>query len=263
MRLGVELLPATLAAAALAAALASPASASGPPAAPGDASHAERVRPLGDRSPLGDELLSDERTLTRWAHAVAGRPIRRRPASGSRRVGRLRLLTEDGYPEVYLALRSRRARDGRVWLQVRIPARPNGQTGWVPQGALGVLDAVRTALTIDRRRSVATLRRAGRRIWIAPVGHGAPGTPTPAGRFYVRERIRNLTGDPLYGPWAFGTSAYSGLSDWPGGGVIGIHGTNQPSLIPGRPSHGCVRLRNPDIERLARLMPIGTPIRIR
>ena len=45
-----------------------------------------------------------------------------------------------------------------------------------------------------------------------------------------------------YGPWAFGTSAYSVLSDWPGGGVIGIHGTNQPHLIPGRPSHGCVRV---------------------
>jgi len=160
-------------------------------------------------------------------------------------------------------VRSHRTAAGRVWLRVRIPARPNGQTGWVPRSALGVLDAVRTALTIDRGRSLATLRRAGRSIWRAPVGHGAPGTPTPAGRFYIRERIRNLTGDPLYGPWAFGTSAYSGLSDWPGGGVIGIHGTNQPGLIPGRPSHGCVRVRNPDIERLVRLMPIGTPIRIR
>jgi hypothetical protein len=253
----LRLLPATTAAAALLLACPWPASAAERTAPHGDASRTERVRPLGARGPLGDERLSNERTLTRWAHPVAPRPIRRRPASGSRRIGRLRLLTEDGYPEVYLALRSRRARDGRRWLQVRIPARPNGQTGWVPRSALGVLDVVRTALTIDRLPSVATLRRAGRRIWRAPVGHG------PSGRFYVRERIRNLTGDPLYGPWAFGTSAYSGLSDWPGGGVIGIHGTNQPSLIPGRPSHGCVRLRNPDIVRLVRLMPIGTPIRIR
>jgi L,D-transpeptidase catalytic domain len=250
----IRLLAATAAAVALLLACTSPASA---------AERTDRVRPLAERGPLGDERLSDERTLTRWAHAVARRPIRLKPALGSRRVGRVRLLTEDGYPEVYLALRSRRTARRQVWIQVRIPARPNGQTGWVPRGALGVLDAVRTALTIDRLRSVATLTRAGRRIWRAPVGHGAPGTPTPPGRFYVRERIRNLTGDPLYGPWAFGTSAYSGLSDWPGGGVIGIHGTNQPSLIPGRPSHGCVRVRNPDIERLVRLMPIGTPIRIR
>jgi lipoprotein-anchoring transpeptidase ErfK/SrfK len=68
--------------------------------------------------------------------------------------------------------------------------------------------------------------------------------------------------DSLYGPLAFGTSAYSKLSDWPGGGVVGIHGTNEPGLIPGRPSHGCVRVRNDKITKLARLMPIGTPVRI-
>ena len=53
------------------------------------------------------------------------------------------------------------------------------------------------------------------------------------------------------------------LSDWPGGGVVGIHGTNQPQLLPGRVSHGCVRVPNAAIRRLARLMPIGTPVRIR
>lgn len=53
------------------------------------------------------------------------------------------------------------------------------------------------------------------------------------------------------------------LTDWPGGGYIGIHGTNRPELIPGRISHGCIRLRNADVLRLARLMPLGTPISIR
>ena len=91
---------------------------------------------------------------------------------------------------------------------------------------------------------------------------GAPGTPTPKGRFWIRERLRGFGGS--YGPWAFGTSAYSNtLTGWPGGGVIGIHGTDQPGLIPGRPSHGCVRVPNWKISRLARLMPIGTPVRIR
>jgi lipoprotein-anchoring transpeptidase ErfK/SrfK len=61
-----------------------------------------------------------------------------------------------------------------------------------------------------------------------------------------------------------GTAAYSDvLTDWPGGGVIGMHGTSEPELIPGRPSHGCIRLRNRDIERLYRLTPIGTPLRIK
>ena len=61
-----------------------------------------------------------------------------------------------------------------------------------------------------------------------------------------------------------GTADYSNtLTDWPGGGVIGIHGTNEPQLIPGRPSHGCVRMRNGSILKLARIMPIGTPILIK
>jgi lipoprotein-anchoring transpeptidase ErfK/SrfK len=45
--------------------------------------------------------------------------------------------------------------------------------------------------------------------------------------------------------------------------VIGIHGTNEPSLIPGRPSHGCIRVQNPAVRILWRLMPIGTPLLIR
>jgi lipoprotein-anchoring transpeptidase ErfK/SrfK len=71
-------------------------------------------------------------------------------------------------------------------------------------------------------------------------------------------------GNPFYGPIAYGTSAKSAvLTDWPGGGFVGIHGTNQPQLIPGRISHGCIRMRNRNILRLSRLMPVGTPLTIR
>jgi hypothetical protein len=177
-------------------------------------------------------------------------------------VAHLRYDTEDGLPEVYVALRSRTV-GGREWIEVRVPGRPNGRTGWVRRTALGPFRVVRTSLVVDRGRQRATLSRDGRRIWTSPIGVGAAGTPTPAGRFYVRQRLRNLAGSPIYGPWAFGTSAYSVLSDWPGGGVVGIHGTDQPQLLPGRVSHGCIRVPNPAIERLARLMPVGTPVRIR
>jgi lipoprotein-anchoring transpeptidase ErfK/SrfK len=53
------------------------------------------------------------------------------------------------------------------------------------------------------------------------------------------------------------------LTDWPDGGFVGIHGTDAPELIPGRVSHGCIRLRNHDILRLAKLMPVGTPLTIK
>jgi lipoprotein-anchoring transpeptidase ErfK/SrfK len=168
-------------------------------------------------------------------------------------------MTEDGFPEVYPVLRSRVDAQQRVWLQIRIPGRPNGRTGWVLEQRLGSLRTVDTFLHIRRGRD-ARLYRGNRIIWRAPVGTGAAATPTPAGRFWIREKFRANGG--IYGPYAIGTAAYSVLSEWPRGGVIGIHGTNQPWLIPGRPSHGCIRVRNAQIATLYRILPIGTPLLI-
>ncbi len=217
--------------------------------------------PLDALSEPGQTMrLSDELKITRWAHASTRTPIRSAPRSTARTITRLRYVTEDKLPEVYLVLSATVDAAGEIWLRIRIPMRPNGRTGWVPVDMLGPLHVVRTRLVISRRSLRATLYRNGRRIWTAPVGVGKAATPTPGGNFYVRELLKGDGG--LYGTWAFGTSAYASLSDWPNGGVVGIHGTNQPRLIPGRPSHGCVRVRNAKINQLRRLMPIGTPIRI-
>jgi lipoprotein-anchoring transpeptidase ErfK/SrfK len=209
----------------------------------------------------GDAVrLSDEKKVTRWAHANDPSAIRATASAGARTVARLRFLTEDKLPEVYLVLDGKLDAKGDPWLHIRVPMRPNGRTGWVPADELSQLYVVTTKLVIDRTAKRATLSKGGRKIWEAPVGIGKASTPTPSGTFWVRERLR---GDgKAYGPYAFGTSAYSSLSDWPNGGVVGIHGTNEPNLIPGRPSHGCVRVRNDKILKLAKLMPIGTPVSI-
>lgn len=220
------------------------------------------VRPAAATTALGNERLSDEHRLTRVAGAVLRSPVHRRPSKSSKVIGHLRFQTEDGPLEVYLALESHVDRTGRLWIRVRLPMRPNGRTGWVVRDGLGDLRIVRTKLRVNRKTLRATLYRDGRRIWSSRIGIGASKTPTPGGRFWIRERLRNLGGNGVYGPWAFGTAAYSSLSEWPGGGVIGIHGTNQPGLIPGRPSHGCIRVPNAKISRLAKLMPIGTPVYI-
>jgi hypothetical protein len=211
----------------------------------------------------GAERMSDELTVTRWAYGKRAAPIRTLPEPTAPTVARVRRFTEDGFPEVYVVLRRWSSPYGHTWLDVRIPMRPNGRRGWVRASALDRLQLVRTRLAVDRRRLRATLYRSGRPIWRSRIGVGTSATPTPAGRFWVRELLAVQDPRGIYGPWAFGTSAYSVLSDWPGGGVIGIHGTNQPALIPGRPSHGCIRVPNRRIRRLARLMPIGTPVRIR
>jgi lipoprotein-anchoring transpeptidase ErfK/SrfK len=116
-------------------------------------------------------------------------------------------------------------------------------------------------LVVDERHLQMTLYSSGRRVFSAPVGIGKPSTPTPTGHFWIREKFP-VKNDPFYGPYAFGTADYSSLSEWPHGGVVGIHGTNEPSLVPGRPSHGCIRMRNADVTRLWSLLSIGTPMRV-
>ena len=212
--------------------------------------------------PPGARRLSDEFRLTRWAYPASRATVRLAPKPCARPVGRLRWLTEDGLAEVYLALYKWVDARGRAWVRVRLPQRPNGAMGWVPRAALGSLRAVRTFLDIDKRRFRARLFRKGRVVFSARIGIGKAATPTPSGRFWIREKFA-VDDVPLYGPYALGTSAYAPtLSDWPGGGVVGLHGTDRPWLVPGRPSHGCIRLRNADITRLYRLTPPGTPVRI-
>lgn len=217
--------------------------------------------PLATLVEPGDTVrLSDERRVTRWARVNEPHPIRSAASTSASTISRLRFLTEDKLPEVYLVLGGRLDSEGAPWLQVRIPTRAEVRTGWVPADMLSQLFVVRTRLVVDRTAKRATLFKAGRKIWQAPIGIGKAAAPTPTGNFWVRERLRG--GGGVYGPWAFGTSAYSKISDWPKGGVVGIHGTNQPNRIPGRPSSGCIRVRNDKIKQLARLMPIGTPISI-
>ncbi len=209
----------------------------------------------------GDTIkLSDELRVTRWAHANTRNPIRTAPQGTAPTITRLRYVTEDKLPDVYLVLSAIVDAGGGTWLRIRIPMRPNGRTGWVKADNLSHLYVVRTRLVINRSTLRATLYKNGARIWQAPVGVGKAATPTPSGNFYVRELLKGDGG--LYGSWAFGTSAYASISDWPNGGVVGVHGTDQPKLVPGRPSHGCVRIRNVNINRLVKLMPIGTPIQI-
>jgi L,D-transpeptidase catalytic domain len=178
-------------------------------------------------------------------------------------VVRLDTRTPEDTANVVLLLGRARDAAGRVWLHVRLPVLPNDRTGWVPRDALGGYGVVHTRLVVDLEQLSATLLRDRRPVFRARIGVGMPAWPTPRGQFYIRNRLTTYRGS-FYGPLAFGTSARSPtLTDWPGGGFIGIHGTSQPELLPGRVSHGCIRMRNEDILELGRRMPIGTPVTIR
>jgi hypothetical protein len=209
------------------------------------------------------EALPKLRDVSRWAPVRRRAVARQAPSPRSRVLARIPTRTPEGTANILELLGPARLERTGLWQRVRLAALPNGTTGWVQQSVLGGSVELDTKLFVDRAHFRATLFRDGALIFSAPVGVGQRSSPTPTGTFFIRDaltRYRSRT----YGPIAFGTSARSAvLTDWPAGGYIGIHGTDKPSLIPGAVSHGCIRMRNSDISRLAGLMPVGTPVVIR
>jgi lipoprotein-anchoring transpeptidase ErfK/SrfK len=198
---------------------------------------------------------------TRWATLTRDAEARVSPSQEAGRVALLGRLTPEGTDNVVLPFRRASDEDGRPWVEARIPGLPSRQTGWIERDALGPGGLTRARLVVDRQRLTLSYVRAGRELMRAPIGIGRRSAPTPAGRFYVRNRLTRYA-SPRYGPLAFGLSARSRLTDWPGGGFIGIHGTDRPDLLPGRVSHGCIRLADRDVLRLGRLLRVGTPVDI-
>lgn len=212
--------------------------------------------------------IPEPRPLPDPAHTAVWAPVRRavtateHPRAASAEVARVEERTPEGTTNLVLVTGRATDAEGLAWVRARLPAPPGGATGWIPRDAVGGYMSVDTRLAVDRAAQTLTLTRGGRIVMTAPVGVGTAAAPTPAGEFYVRNRLTRYR-SPAYGPIAFGTSARSPtLTDWPAGGFIGIHGTDQPRILPGRVSHGCIRLRNGDILRLAGLMPVGTPLTI-
>jgi lipoprotein-anchoring transpeptidase ErfK/SrfK len=207
--------------------------------------------------------LGPARNRSLWAPVKRAVAVRGAPDAAAPQIAALGTRTPEGTRNIVAVAARGHDRRGRRWVQVRLAVLPNGRTGWVPRAALGGYGTVHTRLIIDLQALSATLYRHGRAVLRAPVAAGAATTPTPTGEFYVRNRLTRYR-SPAYGPIAFGTSARSPqATDWPAGGFVGIHGTDRPELVPGRVSHGCIRMRNDDILVLARRMPVGTPVIVR
>jgi hypothetical protein len=212
----------------------------------------------GSAQPLGAQRGVTWHAPVRKVTVARGAPD---PAAAP--VAWISTLTPEGTRNIVLVLGRAQADNGRLWVRARLAGLRNGATGWVPRSALGGYAGVRTHLVVDLDELTATLYHGERPVFRGPVGVGKPESPTPRGEFYIRNKLTRYA-NRFYGPIAFGTSGRSSaLSDWPAGGFIGIHGTDRPDLVPGRVSHGCIRLRNEDILELARLMPVGTPLTIR
>ena len=208
------------------------------------------------------QLLRDGAHITRWAPVEQATQARERPSPTSRVVASVSTTTPEGTSNL-VVVDAEVTTDGVTWVHARLAVLPDGRTGWLPRSTLGGWSFVDTRVVVNREQLALTLYRGAKAVFRTPIGVGKPSTPTPAGQFYVRDRLTSYA-SPEYGPLAFGTSARSPFeTDWPAGGFIGIHGTDQPDLIPGHISHGCIRLRNAAILKLGKLMPVGTPVTIR
>jgi lipoprotein-anchoring transpeptidase ErfK/SrfK len=133
----------------------------------------------------------------------------------------------------------------------------------VERDGLGSFHLTHLLVVVNRERQRMYFYRDGRQIWSAPVGVGKPSTPTPAGHFWIDESFQITDPSSGYYPYAFGTTDYSTLTEWPGGGVVGIHGPYYDAQgIPGQISHGCIRLEIADDFWLAAHLKLGTPLRV-
>ncbi len=167
--------------------------------------------------------------------------------------------TESGAPLVFLV---EQAMPG--WLQVDLPVRPNGSTGWVRAAEVEVTP-IPYRVVVELTRYRITVWRGDQVILSEPVGLGTQSTPTPGGRYYIKELLKPPNPNGPYGPYAYGLSGFSNvLTSFAGGdGVVGIHGTNDPSALGHSVSHGCIRMSNAGITTLAKMLPLGTPVEIR
>jgi hypothetical protein len=186
--------------------------------------------------------------------------VRSKPTTSARRIGVLHEFRSDFRPQVVFALGQRVGEDGRLWYRVLLSQRPNGTTGWVRADGVDVRQ-VTTTIVLHRSKRSLEVQRRGETIFRTTVAVGKPGTETPLGRFYLMTEFRPTAS--FYGTWAFETSAYSPtLTDWPGGGKIGIHGTSAPGLLGQAVSHGCIRVSNAAANRLHALVSPGTALEI-
>jgi lipoprotein-anchoring transpeptidase ErfK/SrfK len=191
-------------------------------------------------------------------HSVA---IRKTPNPQSKVIKVLHDFRPDFRPQEILAVRKQTGSDGNVWYRVSIPMRPNGTYGWIPASSVS-LSPTAGQIVVNVATRTIDLYWHGKHRYHAKVAVGAPGKETPLGHYFVAARFVPYH-DPFLGVFAVETSAYSKLTEWPGGGVVGIHGTSEPQLLGMAVSHGCVRVANSTAVQLKRFAPLGTPIWIK
>jgi hypothetical protein len=153
----------------------------------------------------------------------------------------------------------------RVWAHVR----------WLHAGVTRHTLRLRipTYVTVSRGARLVRLFKHLRHVRTYQVAVGAAGYDTPAGLHHVQSKQVNPTWYVPNRPWA---GSLAGQTIPPGdprnplkarfislGGGVGFHGTADLASIGQAASHGCIRMRIPDVISLYNRVSVGTPVMIR
>lgn len=148
------------------------------------------------------------------------------------------------------------------WLEVQVPVRPNGSTGWIHRAEVE-LSGVAQRVRVDLSDRSVIVWDDDEIVLDTTSTVGRESSPTPQGNFYIRDIFEWDANSP-YGPWVLALSSYSEVIDQINGGdaVVAIHGTSSPWNLGEAASLGCIRLDNETVTLLAGLIGPGTPIEI-
>lgn len=228
------------------------------PAAPAQRDTGSASAAFSDRARTALAEREREEEFPAYAATATAPVVPVHAAPGGEVVRRLDHPQPSGAP-LTLLLRERRGE----WLEVFLPVRPNGSTGWV-RAADVRLDGVPYRLDVARGAHELRLYDRDELVETYPIGVGQASTPTPGGTFYIKELLEPTNPGGFYGPFAYGLSGFSNALDSFAGtdAVIGIHGTSDPSSVGKDVSSGCIRMHNDDIRELVQRLPLGTPVRI-
>lgn len=217
--------------------------------------------------PCGDTALPAGSTLTATATSQGDLAVYDTPdpaAAPSRTMANPRLINNDPKAAVPLLFLVKDTPDTNCdYVEVYLPVRPNGSTGYVKRAEVK-LSPNPYRIEVNLGEFNLKVFKDDQPIMDTVIAEAADNTPTPGGLYYTTELVKTPNPDGVYGPFAYGLSGFSEvLQTFNGGpGQLGIHGTNQPERLGTKVSHGCIRLSNDDISTLAGILPLGVPVTI-
>lgn len=173
------------------------------------------------------------------------------------------LLNDDPNTKIPLVFLAQEFTTDQKWTKVLLPSRPNGSTGWVRMSDVEISkNPYQIKVSLGERK--ITVTDGEDVVYEGPVAIGAPETPTPTGRYFIRVLLVSDDPSTVYGPYAYGLSGHSEVLDSFNGGdaEVGIHGNNDASVLGKPVSHGCIRMDNAAITKLTQILPLGTPVDI-